>query len=518
MSYTSVAFIAFLIIIFPAYFFTPKKFKYIMLLTVSMIFYIINSKFLTFFMIGSTLLTYGAGLLLEKQNAMFKEKKKELEKEQRKLLKKQVDSKKKLILTLAVIVDIGILLVLKYTPFFMSAANTILGAELEIIRFTLPLGISYYTLTTVSYMADVFRGQVHAEKNPLKLLLFVSFFPHIVEGPFARYGELGKTLFEGTPFDFDRFVNGFMRILYGLIKKMIFADRAGIFVNSVFENPDTAAGGNLLLAAIFYTFQIYAEFSGCMDIVIGVGEAFGIIMTENFRRPFFSKSIDEFWRRWHITLGAWLKDYIFYPMSFSKPMKKLASSSLNKFGDYYGSLVSSVIPLFCVWFTNGLWHGASIKYIVYGLYYFALMMLGKFLKPLTDKLIAKLKINTESKAWAVFSYLRTDLIVLFGMLMFRSKSLSETGMITKRIFTEFGFTSIFCENFCIYDLLIVIIGVVLLFVFGVLMEKGVDIRKKLGESKFIFTWLLLLAMSFLLIVFGKYGAGSGASPFIYGQF
>lgn len=518
MSYTSVAFVVFLIVIFLVYFITPKKFKYILLTAASLIFYIINSKFLTLFVVASSLLTYGAGLLIEKQNTLFKQKKKELEKEERKKLKKQVTAKKRAVLTLGALLNIGILLVLKYTPFFISVFNTVSGASFDIIRFTLPLGISYYTLTTVSYMADVYRGQVHAEKNPVKLLLFVTFFPHIVEGPFARYGELSKTLFAGAPFDFDRFVNGFMRILFGLMKKMVFADRAGIFVNTVFENTDSAAGGNLLLAVILYTFQIYAEFSGCMDIVLGVGEVLGVTMSENFRRPFFSKSIDEFWRRWHITLGAWLRDYIFYPLSFSKPMKKIAAASLNKFGDYYGSLISSVLPLFCVWFTNGLWHGASVKYIVYGLYYFGLMMLGKFLKPVTDNLLKKMKINTESKPYALFSYLRTDMIVLFGMLLFRSSSLTQAGVITGRIFTSFGFTTLFGENFMPVDLIIVLIGALLLFAIGLIEEKGVDIRRKLGETKFIVTWILLLVMCFLLIIFGKYGAGSGASPFIYGQF
>lgn len=518
MAYTSVAFVVFLILFFLIYFITPKKFKYITLLVASVLFYAINSKLLTLFVILSSLLTYGAGLLLEKQNTFFKQKKKELEKDERKKLKKQVDTKKQSILAVGAVLNIGMLLVLKYTPFFISIANTVSGADFDIIRFTLPLGISYYTLTTVSYMADVYRGQIHAEKNPLKLLLFVTFFPHIVEGPFARYGELGKTLFEGAPFNFDRFTNGFMRILYGLMKKMIFADRAGIFVNAVFENAETASGGNLLLAAVLYTFQIYAEFSGCMDIVIGIGETLGIKMSENFRRPFFSKSIDEFWRRWHITLGAWLRDYIFYPLSFSKPMKKIASSSLEKFGSYYGSLISSVLPLFCVWFINGLWHGASIKYIVYGLYYFGLMMLGKFLKPMTDKITEKLKINTQSKIYSVFAFIRTDLIVLFGMLLFRSESLTQAGVITKRIFTDFGFTSIFFENFQVYDLIVVIIGILLLLTIGIIEEKGINIRQKLGEKKYIFTWALLLIMCFLLIIFGKYGAGSGSSPFIYGQF
>lgn len=494
------------------------------MLVASIIFYAINSKLLTVFILLSTAVIFVFAKLIDKQNKLYKSQKSQLEKTERKSLKLKTDKTKRLYVTFAIIIDAAFLLVLKYSGFFAGTAGSILsffGVELSVkaISFILPLGISYYTLTGISYIMDVYRGNVEAENNPLKLLLFLSFFPHIVEGPLARYGDLSAQLFEGSSFDYTRLKSGFIRVLWGLIKKIVLADRAAFLVNAVFSEPSDFSGANILLAVLLYTFQIYTEFSGCMDIVCGISEMLGINLAENFRQPFFSKSIDEFWRRWHITLGAWLKDYVFYPVSLSKSSKKLSAFCRKKLGGYYGTLIPAAYALFFVWLLNGFWHGASWKYVFYGLYYYILMMLGKLLKPLFDKV----KFNRENKTFNAFQIIRTDIIVFIGMLIFRSPNLKDTGTMLKSIFTSFNF-SVFTdgsilnyENFTPSDFIIIVIGVSALLFVGILKEKGINIRGKILERSFLLTWAILLSFIFILIIFGIYG-GDTVSTFIYGQF
>lgn len=524
MSYSSLGFLVFTTIIGIFYFIVPKKYRWAVLLTASLVFYAINSKFLTVFILLSTVVLFVFGKLIDKQNALYKDQKSKLEKEERKSLKSKTNKKKRAFVTLAILIDAAFLLVIKYSGFFLGTADSILslfGVDLAVkfSGFILPLGISYYTLTGISYITDVYRGTVSAEKNPLKLLLFLSYFPHIVEGPFSRYGELAPQLFEGSSFDFIRLKSGLMRMLWGLTKKLVLADRAAFLVDAVFKTPADFSGANSLLAVLFYTFQIYAEFSGCMDIVCGISEMLGINLAENFRQPFFSKSIDEFWRRWHITLGAWLRDYIFYPVSLSKSSKKLSGFCRKKLGGYYGTLIPAAYALFFVWFMNGFWHGASWKYVFYGLYYYILMMLGKALKPLFDKI----KFNRDSRWFIAFQILRTDIIVFGGMLIFRSHNLKAAWYMFKSIFTSFNF-SVFesgsivkYDNFTTSDLVIVALGITAMLIAGIIKEKGIDLRGKILEHHFLYTWAVLLVMIFVLIIFGIYG-GNAVNTFIYGQF
>lgn len=520
MSYSSLSFLVFTVVVCIFYFLLPQRCRWTVLLAASCIFYAVNSKLLSVFILLSIAVLYVFARLIEKQNALFKQKKGTLEKDERKALKAHLAKRKKGLVAAAVAVNVGILLVLKYSGFFadtVSAAASVFGADSPIkhISFTLPLGISYYTLTGISYVTDVYRGTVPAEKNPFKLALFLSFFPQIVEGPLSRYGTLSQTLFTGASFDYDRFVSGSVRILWGFVKKLVIADRAALPVNAIFELGAQASGIQVLFAAALYTFQIYAEFSGCMDIVCGISEILGIDLPENFRQPFFSKSIDEFWRRWHITLGAWLRDYIFYPVSLSASSKKLSGFCREKLGGYYGALVPAAYALFFVWFANGFWHGASWKYICYGLYYYIFMMLGKLLKPLADKL----PVNRASVGYGIFAVLRTCVIVLFGMLLFRAPSLQTAAAMTGKIFTQFlpGGGLLHYENFEPSDFAVLVVGFLAMLTVGIFNEKGICIRKKLSQKHFIFTWVIALALIFILLIFGIYG-GNTVSTFIYGQF
>ncbi len=524
MSYASLGFIIFAAITVLLYFVVPQKYRWYVLLAASVVFYEVNSMLLSVFIVASSITLFLFAREIDAGNKLYASKKADLTKEVRKELKAKTEKKNKAFLVSAVLINAAILLVIKYFGFFVGTANSVLSlfgvqALSNPINIALPLGISYYTLTGISYITDVYRNKIEAENNPLKLFTFLSFFPHIVEGPFSRYGELSPRLFGGSKFDLERAKSGLIRLLWGFMKKIVLADRAAFAVNAVFAAPTDFTGGDALLAVLLYTFQIYAEFSGCMDIVCGISEILGISLAENFRQPFFSGSIDEFWRRWHITLGAWVKDYVFYPVSLSKASKKLSGACRKKLGSYYGMFVPVAYSLFFVWFFNGFWHGASWKFVFYGLYYYILMMFGRSLKPAFDKI----KLNRSSKGYSVFSILRTDIIVFGGMLIFRSHDLKTAWHMLESVFTNFGFSEFFggsifkAEGFTAYDFIIIAIGFFVLLVVGILREKNFDIRGKIVGSHYIVSWAVILVICFVIIIFGIYGAGANTS-FIYGQF
>ena len=281
----------------------------------------------------------------------------------------------------AVVANIGILAVLKYSGFFgLSLASALaafgISIDLSIPSFALPIGISFYTLMAVSYVVDVYRERTKADKNLGHVALFLAFFPGIMEGPLSRYNDVAPSLIAGEPLNRKNLYAGTLRIMWGMAKKIIVADRLNAFVKPVFDNYGSYDGGVIALAAILYTIQLYCDFSGTMDVALGMGRVFNVTLPENFRQPFFSRTASEFWQRWHITLGLWFKDYVYYPISLSKPCKMLTTKARKRFGNRYGPLLASSVALFCVWIGNGLWHGAGSQYIFFGLYYFVLIMAG----------------------------------------------------------------------------------------------------------------------------------------------
>lgn len=529
MSITSLVFVIFVAIAGVVYYLVPKKMQWIVLLVASLFFYAISSTILTLFMIASTLLIYLGALKIQGLNDEFKAKKADLEKSERKQLKASIKKKQKAVLTAIVVLNIAILAVLKYGNFFGGMANSVIGLfthkdVIPTFNFILPLGISYYTLMAISYIVDVYRGTVKAEKNPCRVLLFVSYFPHIIEGPFDRYGALDKQFKEPHYLDYDVVKNGALLMLFGLFKKLVIADRIGLIASGVFEKPDEFSGTAIIIAIISYTIQLYCDFSGCIDIVAGVSEMFDIKLAENFRQPFFARSINEFWRRWHITLGLWLKEYVFYPVSLSGSFKKVNTFAKKHIkNEYFVQMIPAAYALFFVWFCNGIWHGSSGKYIFYGLYYYLLMMLGEFTKPITDKLCTKLKINRETKAYHLFQMVRTFIIVNTGMLIFRSATISESTNLFLQMFKSVSFTDLLqreaIPHISFRDYPVILVGIAVVFIIGLLKEKGHNIREELAQKPLILRWVLYLLLIFSILIVGMYGNNAGGeAAAIYAQF
>lgn len=529
MNYPTIMFLVFVMFTGIVYFSVPKKMQWSVLLLSSIAFFILACGIRVVFLLIACTILYISALIIQHFDDSFSKIRKILEKSERTILKKKVQRKKKTILIIAIICVLCMLLCTKYFNFFGSIANDLAGLLgykdiVPFVKILMPLGISYYTLMGISYITDVFRGSIKAEKNPFMLLLFLCYFPHITEGPFDRYDKLAFQFRKPHYIDYERIKNGGIRFVWGLFKKFVIADRAGLIVNTVFSEHENLGGSIMTLAVILYTLQLYAEFSGCMDMVCGISDMFGIREAENFRRPFFASSIADFWQRWHITLGQWLKDYVFYPISLSSHFKRINDSIRKKgLSEHFTIFLPSAYALFFVWFINGMWHGASGKFIFYGLYYYILMMAGRITAPASEKIVSYLKTDKNSRVYHVFTVIRTCIIVCFGMLIFRSDTLSDAGNIFISIITDQNISEVFSgvlinSNTHLRDFLILFISSVILFCVSLLQEKGVSVKALLSMQKLPVRWILYLCLLFSVIILGAYGGAYDNMALIYGEF
>lgn len=500
--------------------------KYL-LLAVSYLFFILISGGLVIYLFGTTLSMFFFGKWLEKLHEEEKDVLRTTEKECRKAVKNVYLRRKRLVLGAAAVLHIGLLLLLKYSGFFMENVNVVFAllkvpVQFAIPKFIMPIGISFFTMQAVAYLFDVYRGSVRAEENFGKLALFISFFPQIVEGPIGRYEQIANQLWNVTAIKYENLVFGLQRLLFGMMKKIVIADRLNPLIKEVFTNFENYDGGIVAIGAVCYTVQLYMEFSGTMDVVIGTAQIFGVILPENFARPFFSKTISDFWARWHITLGAWFKDYIFYPVTLSKPVKKL-TSSLKKTGNYFALLTASAIALFCVWFCNGLWHGAAWNYIFFGMYHFALILMGNAAEPFMKKVRKALHLNPNWFGYQLFQMLRTSILVVLGELFFRGHGLKSGLIMFKMILTNFslaGFNLKTMEQLGLdaQDIGIVFVAIAIVFVISIRKEQGVKIRELLGKQHVAVRWAIMYGLILFIIIFGAYGLGYIPVDPIYANF
>ena len=513
---TSFFSIQYLVMFLPAallvYTLTPKKGKRYALLLGSLAFFFLISRRFIVYLLANILSVWVFGLLLGEVHARRDAQVKAAEKPQRKALKQKWLIRSRWVLGLAAAFHIGLLLVLKYSGFFMENVNSLFGTQLAVPSFVLPIGISFFSLQAVSYLFDVYRGLVKPDRNVLRLALYLSFFPQIVEGPICRYSQTANQLWEAKPICWENLTLGFQRIGFGLMKKLVIADRLNAFVDGVFSDPGIFEGGVIALAALCYTLQLYMDFSGAMDAVCGTAQIFGITMPENFQRPFFSKTISEFWTRWHISLGTFFKDYIFYPVSMSKPMKNLTSSARKKIGNHFGPLVAGSIALFCVWFSNGLWHGAAWSYIFFGMYHFALILMGNLTAPAAKWFHQKCKITPENKPFQLFQILRTCILVVIGELFFRAEGLKVGLSMFARMVTDFRFSTVNADLLKTLgtdpkDFLIVGVTVAILFAVSLAKERGVEVRQWISRKPLVLRWAIWYGLIFYILVFGAYGVG-----------
>ena len=500
MLFNSLEFVVFYMGVLLLYYIVPRKIRYIWLLLASYVFYgAWNVKYLAL-LFGITFATYLCGLFIDKiREESWEEKKKTIA--------------RKAVLTVGIVTNIGLLIYFKYMDFFAYNIYRVLGAvgiQIPELHFDilLPVGISFITFQALGYAIDVYRGKIKAEKNLLKYGLFVSFFPQLVAGPIERSENLLKQIQRihvQKRISYEKFTNGFALMLYGYFQKVFLADKAAVLANTVFANPAQYSTLELALGAVAFSLQIYCDFGGYSNIAIGAAQVLGFEMMENFNTPYFATSIQDFWRRWHISLSSWFKDYVYIP---------LGGNRCGKVRRYFNLMVTFLI--------SGLWHGAQMTYVVWGGIHGFIQILEKEAAELIKKL--GIKVKTEVFSYKVLKMLFTYFVVTIAWIFFRADNVSLAIAYIRQMFTNFNFDVLF--NGSIYklglvknDMTVLCAGVVMLFLTELVRyKKNMRIEKYLCTQNLWFKWTVLIAMILCVVLFGEYGINYNAAEFIYFQF
>ncbi|MGJ8665368.1 MAG: MBOAT family O-acyltransferase [Patiriisocius sp.] len=405
---------------------------------------------------------------------------------------------KKRWLFVSLISNLGLLFYFKYTNFFIESfvnSFTLFGANIESfsLNIILPVGISFYTFQTLSYTIDIYRGSLKPTKNILAFFSFVAFFPQLVAGPIERASHLLPQFFKIHEFNYRLFKSGLLLIAFGLFKKMVIADRLAILVNEIFNNPIDHMGLELIIGSLFFAFQIYCDFSGYSDIAIGISRTLGFDLMKNFDAPYLSSSITSFWRRWHISLSTWFRDYVYIPLGGSR-----VSNLLTYFN------------LFAVFVISGLWHGAAMTFIIWGAIHGAFIVFEKRLTNNTNQ-------RKEKPKYKIFlSTLFTFMIVCFAWIFFRAKSLNDAFYIVSHLVdfkSNFEITNLGLE---IHEFKLALASIILLLIFDAIHRKY-NMIKIINKLHFTIRSLIYVSIILSILVFGVYGE-EGVSEFIYFQF
>lgn len=526
--HTSIYLFLFLPAVLLIYQLTPKKVRWVTLVLSGYAFFWIISGKLVIFLMGTTLITHYIGVWISSVKLECSIAVSEVSGEKRSQIKKQYKKREKMILAGGIILLLSALFYLKYYNFFVQNTNYVFevaGSQFALQPKTLilPIGISFYTLQAIGYMADVYWGKVDGRQHPGKIALFLGFFPQIMEGPISMYSQTADALWEGNSLKGENLSRGSVRILWGLFKKMIIADRLYMVVQTIFEHYENYHGVMIAVAAVAYTVQLYMEFSGCMDIIIGSGKMFGITLPENFCQPFASKNAAEFWRRWHITLGVWFKTYIFYPVSVSGFVKKWNKFGKAHLGKYITKLGVSAFCLFPVWLCNGLWHGAKWSYIFYGMYYFTILLAGVALEPVRGKTIKLLHLKEQAFYYRTIQIMKTWIIIFTGELFFRANGLRAGIRMFRSMFHNFEVQKLWDGTLLNLgldkaDYLAILIGCVVVGVVGIIKERNLLGEEGIGKLYLPVRWAIYYGLILAIVIFGAYGIGYQQVDMIYAGF
>lgn len=507
MEILSFEFFIFTFIAVLLYWACPKRVRWIVLLISNIMFvwYANNfSKRACAVMIFLILTAYVAGHLFERFHSNIK--------------------LKKVILLCALASEAGFLIVLKDMQFFQRYIPFD-ATDFQFVYLVAPLGVSYFTLSLIGYILDTYWGGARVERNLFKFFVFGSYFPLLTSGPIVKYGETSEEIFKIHYFNYDRMCFGVQRILWGIFKKIVVSERLSVIVNTVYGDPVTYSGLYIWIAMLLFVFQLYTDFSGCLDIIYGVSDLFGITLPENFDLPFVSVNLSEFWRRWHITLGLWLKSYILYPLLKSRPLIWLGGKTKKLFGKKYGKKVPTWCGLFLSWFLIGFWHGGSWNYIVgVGLWMWFVIVLGDATENIFKKAAVLLKFRTDCFSWRLYQSIRTVLLFAFGLGMFPAPSFMSGLEIYKAGFSVFNPWIFFNESFLEMGLSAIDYGVLRLSILIIATAgmirgvKKISVREWIAGQNVIFRWFIWIGLFLIVLIYGKYGPGYDAAEFIYRGF
>ena len=508
MGITSFYFFCFLAVTCGIYYIIPTKNRWICLSIFSLLFFCINSNVWTFpFLLLCILVTYVVASII-KTNC-----------------KKEI---KKIALICGVIVNCGLLLVFKYSNFFIDNINVVsklLNKPVNIpqIELAAPLGISFYTLTAIGYMLDCYWGIRTESIGLLRTALFIGFFPQLTSGPITRISQV-DTLFKSDNNMSQNVFLGCQRILWGIFKKLVLSVRFKAIVDGIYSNIEIYNGIYIWIAAAFFVLELYTDFSGCMDIVLGVSECYGVYLPENFKQPFFSLDMQEFWQRWHITLGGWYREYILFPVMNTNVIKSIEGKCKKRFGRQTGRIISSAIGMLSVWILFGVWHGGKWKFIIMGLYFWLMIIIQIIMKSPMKKICSYFYIDSNTFGYRLLQRVKVFILVMVGNMFFRLQNIKSVILAIKAGFSIFNPWVIFDGSIlniggmteC--DEKIMTGGILLLFMVGLYNEKKGSLRQFISKQLFLIRIVVWISLLLACLLFGDYGPGIDAQEFLYQMF
>lgn len=487
MILTSCIYLVFVGILLLLYYVIPKKMQWMLLLIFSLLFIIFSTTDIKIYLyiIFTVLISYlGSNYIYKLEN----------------------NKNKKIVQTITVIMLVLQLIILKYINFLGTNVVEIInffGANLKWNLFSIivPIGISYYTLIAIGYVIDVGRNKIVPQKNILKHSLFLLYFPQLTSGPFTRYDEMENELYAEHKFGYENISFGFQRILWGIFKKLVISERLAIIANTVFDGYTQFSGINIVIGAIAFTLQLYTDFSGCIDIVLGTSQTLGIKLPENFDTPFFSKTIPEFWRRWHMTLNLWFRDYIYFPLGGSRKGK-----------------IRTYLNIMIIFLISGLWHGAAWTYIIWGilngLYCCLYKLLDTTFKPILEKIRKILGLDIKRNTYKLMQIIITFVLTCFAFIFFRAETVSQAIYMISHIANLVPIGKLGLTN---SDYIVTLLSLALLFTISLLKQKY-NIRKEISNQHIVVKYAIWIGLIILILVFGYYGVGYDSSNFIYQKF
>lgn len=494
MLFNSLHFLLFFPIVVLIYLVMPKKQRYLWLLAASYYFYMSWNPKYALLIAFSTVITYLSGLLLVHPG---------------------LQTKRKWVVAFSFIINIGILFGFKYFDFMLANLNTVFArVGIQMIEkpfdVILPVGISFYTFQALSYTVDVYRGEIEPEKNLFRYALFVSFFPQLVAGPIERSKNL-LTQIQEVPlkklWDYERITGGLILMLWGFFQKMVIADRLAVMIDRIFGEYFMYQSAALIAAAVAFAFQIYCDFASYSTIAIGAAQVMGFSLMENFNTPYFATSIQDFWRRWHISLSTWFRDYLFIPMGGSR---------CSKLRNYFNVMVTFLV--------SGLWHGASWNYVAWGGLHGAYQIIGKELKPVKQRIVKAFHMKTESFSYRLGQILVTFVLTDIAWIFFRAGSIKIAfkyiwRILTRRDWWSFLDGSWYVWGFDRQDTHVLMFGLLALLLVDLLRyHRKQRIDGFLQEQCMWFRWSVVLILFFACVIWGAYGIDVSQIQFLYFQF
>ena len=498
MLFNSLEFLVFLPIVLLVCFILPKKIRYIWLLFASYYFYMCWNAGYALLILFSTVVTYLGGLGIEwckKQDW-----------EETKIIKG-----KKMCVAAGFVLNLGVLCYFKYTNFLLDNLRALfatLHIELNIpkVDILLPVGISFFTFQALSYLCDVYRDEIYAEKNFLRYALFVSFFPQLVAGPIERSKNLLKQLAQPPKFNVENIKSGLWIMLYGYFLKVVLADRVAAFVDTAYGNYETYQGLYLVLAVLLFAVQLYCDFYGYSVIALGTAKLLGYQLIDNFNAPFYSRSIAELWRRWHISLNTWFRDYLYIPLGGNRKGKVRQ----------YGNKV-------LVFFVSGLWHGANWTFVIWGMLNGLYQMIGEALMPVRNRLVKFLGLKRESFSHKLMQTGITFGLFAFSGIFFRASDLKEAIGVMKHsvsVFNPWILTdgSLYQCGLDQKNFTVMLLSILILAVADFFKYRGVVLHKKMMEQEWWFRYLVMAGSVVMIVVLGIWGSAYHEASFIYFQF